>query len=92
MHESRLVMDLVEEAVRVAEINGSENVHEMQVSIGALSHVTPLSLKSHLEDATKGTIIDHATFTIAKSTDPYSPDALDVRLVSMTVGEGQPCA
>ena len=87
MHESRLVADLVEKAVRVAEVNTSGHVHEMQVSIGALSHVTPLSLESHLQDAATGTVIEQATFTVTKSTDPYAADALDVRLVSMTVGE-----
>ena len=85
MHESRLVMDIVEEAVRVATLNDSESVIEMQVSIGALSHVTPLSLESHLGEAAVGTPIENAMFTITKSTDRYASDALDVRLVSMRV-------
>jgi Zn finger protein HypA/HybF involved in hydrogenase expression len=88
MHESRLVTDIVDEAVRVAALNDSESVREMQVSIGALSHVTPLSLESHLREAAAGTLIEETTFTITKSPDPYAPDALDVRLVSLTVGEG----
>ena len=87
MHESRLVMDIVEEAVRVATLNDSESVIEMQVSIGALSHVAPLSLESHLREAATGTSIDGATMTITKSTDAYAADALDVRLVSMSIGE-----
>jgi Zn finger protein HypA/HybF involved in hydrogenase expression len=88
MHESRLVTDIVDEAVRVVVLNDSESVHEMQVSIGALSHVTPLSLESHLREATAGTLLEDATFTITKSNDLYASDALDVRLVSLTVGEG----
>ena len=57
MHESRLVADIVDEAVRVATLNDSESVREMQVSIGALSHVTPLSLENHLREAAAGTPI-----------------------------------
>jgi Zn finger protein HypA/HybF involved in hydrogenase expression len=87
MHESRLVTELVDEAVRMAELNDSEKVHEMRVSIGALSHVTPLSLESHLQEAAAGTSIEEASFNVTKSADPYAPDALDVRLVSMTICE-----
>jgi Zn finger protein HypA/HybF involved in hydrogenase expression len=87
MHESRLVTDIVDEAVRIAVLNDSGSVREMQVSIGALSHVTPLSLESHLREAATGTLIEEAAFTITKSCDPYASDALDVRLVSLTVGE-----
>lgn len=86
MHESKLVTNLVDEAVRIAESNDSERVHEMRVSIGALSHVTPLSLESHLHDAATGTLMEDSTFTVTKSTDPHAPDALDVRLVAMTIG------
>ena len=88
MHESKLVANLVDEGVRIAKLNDSDTIHEMRVSIGALSHVTPVSLETHLQEATPGTLIEHAEFTITKSTDPYAPDALDVRLVSITIGEG----
>jgi Zn finger protein HypA/HybF involved in hydrogenase expression len=87
MHESRLVTDLVGEAVRIAELNESDRIDEMQVSIGALSHVDPLSLESHLQEATTGTLAEDATFTVTKSVDRFAPDALDVRLVSMRIGE-----
>jgi Zn finger protein HypA/HybF involved in hydrogenase expression len=87
MHESRLVTELVDEAVRIAELNDSEKVHDMRVSIGALSHVTPLSLESHLQEAAAGTSVEEASFNVTKSADPYAPDALEVRLVSMTIGE-----
>ena len=87
MHESRLVTHLIDEAVRIADLNSPERVQEVKVSIGALSHVTPLSLESHLREAATGTSIDGATMTITKSTDAYAADALDVRLVSMSIGE-----
>ena len=88
MHESRLVTNLMDEAVRIAEISPSEKVQEVKLSIGALSHVTPPSLESHMKEAAHGTLINDAAFTITKATDLYAADALDVRLVSMRVGEG----
>lgn len=87
MHESRLVADLIEEAVRIASANDSEDVRRVEIHIGALSHVTPLSLESHLEEAANGTVMDEATFTISKSMDTSADDALDIRLVSMTIGD-----
>lgn len=87
MHESRLVTDLINEAVRIAVANDSEDVRRVEVHIGALSHVTPVSLESHLEEAASGTVVSEATFSITKSADTSSDDALDIRLVSMTIGD-----
>lgn len=87
MHESRLVADLINEAVRIAVANNSEDIRRVDVHIGALSHVTPLSLESHLAEAARGTVVSEATFSITKSADIASDDALDIRLVSMTIGD-----
>ncbi|MCL1599834.1 MAG: hydrogenase maturation nickel metallochaperone HypA [Actinomycetia bacterium] len=88
MHESRLVADLVkridEEAVR----SGARRVQEVRIEIGALSHVTPESLRSHMELAAHGTTAETATFVITKMTDHTEVNALDVRLVSITVEDG----
>jgi Zn finger protein HypA/HybF involved in hydrogenase expression len=87
MHESRLVADLINEAVRIAVANNSEDIRRVDVHIGALSHVTPLSLESLLAEAASGTVVSEATFSITKSADIASDDALDIRLVSMTIGD-----
>lgn len=87
MHESRLVADLIDEATRVAEINGASDVQEVYVSIGALSHVTAASLESHLREAAAGSVTENATFSVTKSSDTSALDALDIRLVSMTIGD-----
>jgi hydrogenase nickel incorporation protein HypA/HybF len=87
MHESRLVADLIEEAVRIADMNGSADVREVSLAIGALSHVTPESLQSHLVEAAAGTVVGETTFKVTKSADTSAADALDIRLVSMTIGD-----
>ena len=88
MHESRLVADLIGEAVRIANVNGAEDVTEVLIDIGALSHVTAESLESHLVEAAEGTAVEQAEFTITKSADTAAADALDIRLVSMKIGDG----
>lgn len=88
MHESRLVTELIGKAVRIADLNGAEDVPEVVISIGALSHVTPGSLQSHLVEAAVGTVVEPTTFTITKSVDTSAADALDIRLVSMKIGDG----
>ena len=87
MHESRLVADLIRETVRIADLNGSEGVSEVLIEIGALSHVTPESLESHLVEAASGTVVEQAAFAITKSADTSASDALDIRLVSMKIGD-----
>lgn len=86
MHESRLVEDLIRESIEVAERNGSGEVIEVIVSIGALSHVTAQSLKSHLDGAADGSALENTTFAVTKSSDTSADDALEIRLVSMTIG------
>jgi len=85
MHESRLVADLVNRIDREAARSGSERVQQVRIEIGALSHVTPESLRRHMELAAHDSPAADATFVITKATDHTDVGALDVRLVSITV-------
>ena len=49
MHESRLVAELVDEAVRIAGLNDSEKVREMRVSIGAEEETAAQALRKMVE-------------------------------------------
>lgn len=69
-------------------MNEAEDVTEVLIDIGALSHVTAESLESHLAEAAVGTVVEHTAFSITKSTDTAAADALDIRLVSMKIGDG----
>ena len=85
MHESRLVADLIDHIEEAARGAGASRVERVTIEIGALSHVTPETLRDHLHVAASGTLTDGATFAITKATDHSRDDALDVRLVSITV-------
>jgi Zn finger protein HypA/HybF involved in hydrogenase expression len=85
MHERRLVADLVHHIDEVANANGDVAIERVKIEIGALSHATPESLRSAMEPAIADKTWHHAALDITKATDVSSPDALDVRLVSISV-------
>lgn len=88
MHEAKLVDDIVAKALDVARENGQDKIEGVSIEIGALNHATPESLAGMLNDAVSSTALEGAEFAIEKSTDMDAPSALDVRLVSMTIGGG----
>ncbi len=85
MHESRLVADLVNRIEEELTRSGARRVTGVRIEIGALSHVTPRSLREHMELAVGESAIGVPTFEITKTTDTSEPTALDVRLVSISV-------
>ncbi len=87
MHETRLVRDLVARIEAVAAQESAPHVESVRIEIGALSHVTADSLTSQFELAAKGSVAQNAELDIVQSDDPSAPDAIDVRLVSIVVGD-----
>jgi Zn finger protein HypA/HybF involved in hydrogenase expression len=87
MHESRLAHDLVDKAALVAVGEDAIVVDTVCVRIGALNHATPGSLRSILRDVAVGSVVADADWDINKSNDEAASDALDVRLVSVTIRE-----
>ncbi len=87
MHESRLVADLVNRIEEELTRSGARRVTGVRIEIGALSHVTPESLREHLVLATGESAIGEPIFEITKATDTSDPTALDVRLVSISVAD-----
>ncbi len=87
MHESRLVADLIDRIERELLRSGAARVTGVRIEIGALSHVTVETLRSHLEEAAAGTAAEGAALSITKGTDHTAPGAQDVRLVSITVDD-----
>ncbi len=85
MHESRLVADLVSRIEEELARSGARQVLSVRIEIGALSHVTPESLRSHMELAAGESTIGTPTFEITKAGDTSNPNALDVLLVSISV-------
>lgn len=87
MHESRLVADLVNRIEEEVARSGASRVLGARLQIGALSHVTPESLREHLVLAIGESAIGVPIFEITKMTDTSDPTALDVRLVSISVAD-----
>jgi len=87
MHESRLAHDLVDKAALVAAGEATGIVDAVRIEIGALNHATPGSLGSILRDVAVGSVVADTDWDIYKSNDEAASDALDVRLVSVTIRE-----
>jgi hydrogenase nickel incorporation protein HypA/HybF len=88
MHEARLVRDLVTEIDRVATEEHAGHVDTVTIEIGALSHVTADSLQGQFELLAHGSAAQDAHLAISRSTDRAAAHAHDVKLVSITVGDG----
>ena len=87
MHEARLIRDLVSRIEEIAEEEHVDHIDGVKIEIGAMSHVTPESLEGHFELLTHHSPAEHAHLDIEKGTDPSSPDAYDIRLVSVSVAD-----
>ena len=83
MHESRVVAELVDKIVEVAETNGAERIEAVLVQLGAMSHLTPESFSSQFEVFSAGTPAEDARLDITRANDPHCPQSRDVRLVSV---------
>lgn len=87
MHESRLAHDLVDRAVLIAASEDAGAIDRVRIRIGALNHATPTSLGSILRDVAVGSVVAETDWDISKSNDETAPDALDVRLVTVSIRE-----
>ena len=85
MHEARLVRELVTEIDRVAGEEHANHVETVRIEIGALSHVTPESLRGQFELLTFRSAARDADLDITRATNQAAPDAHDIRLVSVVV-------
>lgn len=85
MHELSLVASLCARAEVAARAEGAERVTALSVRLGALSHLSPDHLRDHLARATVGGMLEGATVTVTVDTDPGSPTAQDIELLSVEV-------
>ena len=85
MHELSLVASLVDRAQATARAEGASRVTSLTVRLGALSHLTADHLRDHVAAASPGTMLEGARVKVAIDTDPKSPTAQDIELVSIEV-------
>lgn len=85
MHEASLMDDLIRKITTLAEAQQARNVTGVQLTLGALSHLSPAHLREHFVHATQGTIAEGAQLRINARTDITEPTAQDIRLDSIEV-------
>lgn len=85
MHEASLMADLIRTITALAAPEHAEKVTRVQVSLGALSHISPEHFRLHFAQAALGTIAEGACLDIQERTDVADPHAQDVQLTSIEV-------
>jgi len=85
MHELSLVASLCSRAEAAARAEGAQRIVGLSVRLGALSHLSPDHLRDHLARASVGSILEGAEVAVSVDTDPESPTAQDIELLSVDV-------
>ena len=85
MHELSLINGLCARAEAVARDAGASRVTSMAVRLGALSHLSADHLREHLATAAAGSMLEGAVVHVTVDTDPASPSAQDVELLTVEV-------
>jgi len=85
VHEASLTRALVRRILDVAAEQGAARVVGITVRLGALSHMSPSHFREHFDREAAGTLAEGARIEAILETDPGSPTAADVVLVSVEV-------
>ena len=88
MHEAKLMRQLIQQVLAVADEAGATRVTRVEVTLGALSHCTPEHFREHYRDVAVDTIAADAELVIHTSDDPTDAGALDIRIDSVGIDEG----
>ncbi len=83
MHEMALFADLMRAIERLAKEQGARRVVGVDVTLGALSHLSPAHFREHWADLSPGTIAEGAELNIQVSEDINDPMAQEVVLNSL---------
>lgn len=87
MHEASLMNDLMRKIEDVARQQNAPQVLRINVRLGALSHMSASHFRKHFAMASQGTVAEGADLNIKDLTDINDPQALDILLESVEVGE-----
>lgn len=83
MHEASLMADLIHKITTLADAQHASKVTGVQLTLGALSHMSPEHLREHFVQAVQGTVAEGARLDIDAHTDITDPAAQDIRLDSI---------
>lgn len=87
MHEAGLIRDLLMKIQQLADQESAVSVDKVCVWLGALSHISAEHFREHFEHETVGSIAENARLEIEKSEDINHPQAQDILLRSIEIGE-----
>ncbi len=88
MHEEALLRDLRRKIQEVARAEGDPPIRRVHLWVGALAHVTPATLRVRWPEVVAGTPAQDGQLVIDVSEDTADPAAQGIRLVEMTVEDG----
>ena len=87
MHELSLIADLMQKVESIAAGAKATKVLAVTVKLGALAHISPEHFRDHFARAARGTIAEDAQLFVELSKDVQDPQAQEIVLESVTVGE-----
>lgn len=87
MHELSLIADLMQKVESIAAGAKAAKVLAVNVKLGALAHISPEHFRDHFARAARGTIAEDARLLVKLSEDVQDPQAQEIVLESVTVGE-----
>lgn len=83
MHEMSLLADLMDKIKMLAREHEAEEITEVTVRLGALSHISAGHFREHFEHAARGTLAEEARLTVVEDDDMNAPHAQDIMLESV---------
>jgi hydrogenase nickel incorporation protein HypA/HybF len=83
MHEMSLLADLMDKIKTLAHDHEAEEITEVTVRLGALSHISADHFREHFEHAARGTLAEEAKLTVVEDGDMNAPHAQDIMLESV---------
>lgn len=87
MHEEALLRDLRRKIEELARAEGAERITRVVLWIGALAHVTELTLRRRWADTMRGTAAEGARLVVESSRDVADPRAQGIVLLQIAVAE-----
>lgn len=87
MHELSLIADVMQKVEAIAAGAKATKVLAVNVKLGALAHISPGHFRDHFARAARGTIAEDARLFVELSEDVQDPQAQEIVLESVTIGE-----
>jgi len=85
MHEFSLFKDLMTKIESISQENEGKKIVRLNVTLGALSHLSPSHFQDHFDQLSKGTAAEGAILEIKEDKDQRAQHAQEVILESVEI-------